>query len=253
LGDQFMRYWQVGRLLEIASRWEMADVTLQQLCPEPTPSRLSLAVAYDEAFNCYFPDTLDWLELRGASVVDFSPLREESLPAGTDIVYLGCGQPERHAAALSKNHCMKAALRNHLRAGRRIYAEGGGLAYLCQQMESLDGVLKRMVGIIPAAARLTRSPSPPRPIEVTLAQPNWLAAEGERLRGYLSSHWELEPIGDLRGSVAQPGYARAILGPYQAVGSLLHLNFAAQPDFLRRFFYPQLPEPGSSDLWTLTG
>jgi hypothetical protein len=37
------------------------------------------------------------------------------------------------------------------------------------------------------------------------------------------------------------------------VGSLLHLNFAAQPDFLRRFFYPQLPEPGSADLWTLSG
>jgi cobyrinic acid a,c-diamide synthase len=253
LGDQFMRYWQVGRLLELASRWEMPDVTLQQLCPEPTPSRLSLAVAYDEAFNRYFPDTLDWLELRGASVVDFSPLREESLPAGTDIVYLGCGQPERHAAALAENHCMKAALRNHLRAGRRIYAEGGGVAYLCQQMESLDGDFKRMVGIISAAARLTHSPLPPRPVEVTLARPNWLADKGERLRGYLGSHWELEPIGELRGSVVQPDYARAILGPFQAVGSLLHLNFAAQPDFLRRFFHPQLPELGSSDLWTLTG
>ncbi len=166
LGDQLMRYWQVGRLLEIAGRWEMPDVTLQQLCPEPTPSRLSLAVAYDEAFNCYFPDTLDWLELRGASVVDFSPLREESLPAGTDIVYLGCGQPERHAAALAENHCMKAALRNHLRAGRRIYAEGGGLAYLCQQMESLDGVSetdggdypgRRAVDALPLAAAADRS------------------------------------------------------------------------------------------------
>jgi cobyrinic acid a,c-diamide synthase len=252
LGEQLMRCWQQGRLLEIASRWEMPDVTLQQPCPEPTPSRLGLAVAYDEAFNCYFPDTLDWLELRGASVVDFSPLREEGLPAGTDVVYLGCGQPERHAAALSENHCMKAALRNHLRAGRRIYAEGGGMAYLCQQMESADGALKRMVGIFPATARLTRSPSPPRPVEVTLARPNWLAATGERLRGYLGSHWELEPIGELRGSVAQPELARAILGPFQAVGSLVHLNFAAQPDFLRRFFYPQLPEPGGSDLGTWT-
>jgi cobyrinic acid a,c-diamide synthase len=253
LGDQFMRYWQVGRLLEIASRWEMPDIALQQLCPEPMPSRLSLAVAYDEAFNDYFPDTLDWLELRGASVVDFSPLREESLPPETDVVYLGCGQPERHAAALSENHCMKAALRNHLRSGRRIYAEGGGVAYLCQQMESLDGVRKRMVGIIPAVARMSQSRCPPRPVEVSMARPNWLAAKGERLRGYLGSHWELDPIGELPGSVAQADYARAILGPFQAVGSLLHLNFAAQPDFLRRFFHPRLPEQGAADLWTLTG
>ena len=148
---------------------------------------------------------------------------------------------------------MKAALRNHLRSGRRIYAEGGGVAYLCQQMESLDGGRKRMVGIIPAVARMTPSRWPPRPVEVTMARPNWLAAKGERLRGYLGSHWELDPIGELPGSVAQPDYARAILGPFQAVGSLLHLNFAAQPDFLRRFFHPQLPEQGAADLWTLTG
>ena len=74
--------------------------------------------------------------MRGAVVVDFSPLRDERLPEGTDIVYLGCGHPEVYAAELSANHCMKLSLRNHIRSGGRIYAEGGGLAYLCQQMET---------------------------------------------------------------------------------------------------------------------
>ncbi len=51
----------------------------------------------DDAFHCYFPDTLDLLELRGATVCDFSPLRDERLPVDTDIVYFGCGRPDLFA------------------------------------------------------------------------------------------------------------------------------------------------------------
>src|SRR5690606_21378146 len=101
-------------------------------CARPEPRPLTVAVAYDEAFRCYFPDTLDLLEHLGATVVDFSPLRDEALPLGTDIVYFGCGHPERYAEALASNHCMMLAIREHVCAGRRIYAEGGGVAYLCQ-------------------------------------------------------------------------------------------------------------------------
>jgi cobyrinic acid a,c-diamide synthase len=217
---------------------------------DPESARLTVAIAYDEAFNCYFQDTLDVLERRGASMVDFSPLRDENLPPETDLVYLGCGHPERYATALSENHCMKAALRSHLAKGRRIYGEGGGAAYLAQQLETPGGELKRMVGILPAVARLERPPTTSVPVEVTLTRRSWLGEAGAQLRGYRNASWRLQPLGALSSFVAEEEHRHELVGSFRAIGSLLHLNFAAQPGFLRQFFYPRVPEPGFADPWT---
>jgi cobyrinic acid a,c-diamide synthase len=198
----------------------------------------TVAVAYDAAFNCYFPDTLDLLEVLGAEVVDFSPLHDEALPADTDVVYFGCGHPEQHAAALSDNHCMMLALRDHLCAGRRVYAEGGGLAYLCQHLQTPEGEWLPMIGALPALARFNPQPQPPQPVELTLAETCWLAQAGDRLRGYLNPNWILEPTGRLSGLLAEPGHELDFFSCYQALGSRLHLNFAAQPGFLQHFFEP---------------
>ena len=132
----------------LAARREFDPGSSTLFQPLAGSSPITVAVAYDEAFHCYFPDTLDLLELLGASIIDFSPLHDESLPPETDLVYIGCGHPERFATELSDNHCMMLALRNHLCAGRRIYADGGGLAYLCQYLETPEGKWGAMVGAL---------------------------------------------------------------------------------------------------------
>lgn len=251
LGDHFTRYWEPERIWQLALRREFPAAWAKARSAEPAAGELTVAIAYDEAFHCYFQDTVDGLELLGASIVDFSPLRDENLPPGADVVYLGCGHPERYAAALSENHCMTAALRSHLSSGGRVYAEGGGAAYLCQQMETPSGELKRMVGIFPAAARLKRKPSDPKPVEATLCRPNWLAARETRLRGYRNGCWDMEPLGPLTGFVAEETHRHDLVGSFRAIGSMLHLNFAARPGLLRRFFHPQLPEPTFVDPWAV--
>lgn len=251
LGNRFMRHWHRERIWRLAAERELPETRLHELCPEPMQTRLTLAVAFDEAFNGYFPDTLDWLELRGASVIDFSPLRDEALPPEANVVYLGCGHPERYASALSENHCMKAALRNHLRAGRRFYAEGGGLAYLCEQMETSQGSRHCMVGIVPAVARRQREPRWPYPVELTLPHSTWLGSHGERLRGYRNAHWDLQPLGSKTSFAVQDSEHLEIVGGFQAVGSLVHLNFAAQPEYLRRFFYPHHPQRDAVPSWAV--
>ena len=95
---------------------------------------------------------------------DFSPLGDERLPEGTDIVYLGCGHPQRFAQALSENQCLAAALRQHVCNGLRFYAEGGGLAYLCEQIELGDGRRFAMTGVLPAIARENPQPRAPTPM-----------------------------------------------------------------------------------------
>ena len=83
-----------------------------------------MAYAQDEAFGRYFPDTLESLEALGADLVEFSPLRDERLPDGVDLVMIGCGHPDEHADLLASNMSMIAALREHVCRGRRIYSEG---------------------------------------------------------------------------------------------------------------------------------
>ncbi len=249
LGVNLARHWRPEKILELATSREFPGAAGRSASPlssagaPPGPGKLTVAIALDEAFNCYFPNTLDLLEQRGAVVVDFSPLRDENLPPQADVVYFGCGHPERYAAALSENHCMMAALRSHLCAGRRIYAEGGGAAYLCQQMETPAGDFRLMAGVLPAVARLARWPQPARPREVTLARSTWLGAKGTRIRGYQNAMWRLEPVGKAAGFVAEPGLEYALAGTFYAVGSLLHVDFAADPALLEHFFCPARGQP----------
>ncbi|MFH1268903.1 MAG: hypothetical protein ABIK89_24520 [Planctomycetota bacterium] len=248
LGRQLIQHRKPGCIRDLATR---RDFTHAAVPPVTASSRqITLAMAYDDAFHCYFPDVLELLELQGAKVVDFSPLRDEVLPRQSDVVYLGCGRPERYAAELAENHCMKFALRSHLRQGRRIYCEGGGMAYLCQRMETLQGEFKRMVGIIPAEARLCAAPQPPQPVEATLSRASWLGAAGSKVRGYRNPTWHLEPAGPLLSFLAEEGCRRDMVGSFHAVASRLHLNFAALPGLLHHFFRPHHYCPAVPDPWT---
>jgi cobyrinic acid a,c-diamide synthase len=201
---------------------------------------VTVAVAFDDVFNCYFPDTLDLLDILGARVVDFSPLGDDRLPDRTDIVYFGCGHPERHARALGRNQCMAAALRQHVCAGGRIYAESGGLAYLCQHLRLRDGQRFPMAGVLPAEAVQAEHLAVPEPVEVHVERENWLAPVGERLRGYRNTMWELLPLGPLHTGAHSSGSADLVMR-YNAIGCRLHLNFVTQPRIFRSFLRPRAP------------
>ena len=204
---------------------------------------LTVAVAYDEVFFGYFSDVLDALELHGASVIDFSPLHDESLPPDTDIVYLGGGNPIPLADRLIENQCLITSLRSHVCQGRRLYAEGGGFAYLCESIRqplpsSQTGAGQQipMAGVFPAVAvRCPETNAAPRPVEVVLSRDHWLGPAGTSLRGYRDSDWRIEPFGSLASYVANPGCELDLVGRHQAIGSRLQLDFAAQPEFLDQF------------------
>jgi cobyrinic acid a,c-diamide synthase len=237
LGERLLPRLRLDRLLNIASQREFPEVTARLFQPEHDAAGLNIAVAYDEAFHCYFPDTLDLLELYGATIRDFSPLRGDGLPPDTDLIYLGCGHAENYAEQLAANHCMKQSLRSHVRRGGRIYAEGSGVAYLARYMV-LDGKQQLpMVGVLPVVAALKPSPAPMQPVEITLTRDTWLGSAASRLRGYLNSNWQIDPMEPL-ASCAAPPHQGDLLATHQVIASRLHLNFAAQPELLHRLFQP---------------
>lgn len=253
LGEQFAVFADVPRLRALAAQREFTPPQRRLFQPVSPGGPLRVAVAYDAAFRCYFPDTLDLLEARGADLVEFSPLRDEDLPPDVDIVYLGCGHPERYASQLSGNYCMTSALRTHVCEGRRIYAEGGGLAYLCTQIAWPDGYRSPMTGVLPAVAHFHPHAPPAHPAEVHLAVGNWLGPAGTRLRGYVNNQWTVSAGEDLSTLAAELEQSSTdgrsshdgrqppvgpIVGRHHAIGSRMHLNFATQPELLPGFFRP---------------
>jgi cobyrinic acid a,c-diamide synthase len=234
LGESLILRKDIDTLLSLANRpWH--DPTPQLFRPAPRMSGLTVAVAFDGAFHGYFPDTLDLMELSGAKLVDFSPLHDEELPAGADIVLLGGGYPERVAESLASNQCMMMALRRHVRDGGRVYAEAGGAAYLCHQMELADGSRWPMCGLLPAIARASRNAPPPTPAAITLSSDCYLGQRGDCLRGYRTSPWRLEPLDTMETLAQEPAARFDLVRHRNVIAGQLHLSLVAQPHLLQTF------------------
>ncbi len=238
LGDALSPHLRLEQLLEIAHRREFGEHHAAALTGSCATGALNVAIAYDAAFSCYFPDTLDVLESQGASVNFFSPLNSESLPPGTDVVYLGCGKLGQYVSELSANVCMRESLWSHVAAGGRIYAESAGLAYLCRELVMPCGQSWSMVGLLPALAHRHPNPAPDRAVEFSTTRGSWLFPSNECVRGYLSNKWIIHPDGSLIPLVSQSEHSHDLVGDYRIVGSRFHLNFAARPDHAERFFQP---------------
>lgn len=202
-----------------------------------------VAYAQDEAFGHYFPDTLEALEALGADLVEFSPLRDESLPEEIDLVMIGCGFPDHNIDLLVANVSMIASLREHVCRGRRIYSEGGGTAYLGRRMV-IEGRRFQGAGILPFEAELLGNPQPSLPVTRVLLNDCWLGPAGTVVRGYRSGRWRLTPS-------IEPFECPACFGTlsaeedwfyhHHAVGSLLHLHLGALPEVVNAFAGPHSP------------
>ncbi len=101
--------------------------------PRSIAERPKIGVALDEAFNFYYYDNIELLELAGADIRYFSPIHDTHLP-DVDGLYIGGGYPELFAAELEANESMRSDIREASAAGLPIYAECGGLMYLTRKI-----------------------------------------------------------------------------------------------------------------------
>ncbi|MEO1592528.1 MAG: cobyrinate a,c-diamide synthase [Cyanobacteria bacterium J06632_22] len=102
------------------------------------PSEVAIAVAYDRAFNFYYPTNLALLQQAGARLQYWSPMADP-LPDNIQGLYLGGGFPEVFSAELSANHPARQSVRQAIAKHLPTYAECGGLMYLCKTLIDFDG------------------------------------------------------------------------------------------------------------------
>lgn len=124
----------------------------------PTPvAAVRIGVAMDSAFTFYYPDNLEALKDAGAEVVPFSPLADAKLP-DVDGLYIGGGFPEVHMEALESNSAMRESVREAAESGMPVYAECGGLMYLCRSI-SWEGKTCGMAGVFPYDVKMSSRPA----------------------------------------------------------------------------------------------
>ncbi|MBS4913686.1 MAG: cobyrinate a,c-diamide synthase [Veillonella sp.] len=144
---------------------------------------VKIGVAYDEAFSFYYPASLQVLEVQGAELIYFSPLRDKTIPKVEALIF-GGGFPEMFLQSLSENESMKEAIREAARSGMPVYAECGGLMYLSEEVVDFEKNTLPMVGLVPARCAMQDSLQRVGYVEATALQDTVLVRNGETLRGH---------------------------------------------------------------------
>lgn len=112
-----------------------------------------IAVARDAAFCFIYEANLQALRQLGAELVFFSPLAGEDLPAA-DAVWLPGGYPELHAPVLAQQHALAAQLGAHVRAGKPLWAECGGMMALFDTLVDKAGQSHAFWGLLPGRVQM---------------------------------------------------------------------------------------------------
>ncbi|TNG00686.1 MAG: cobyrinate a,c-diamide synthase [Gammaproteobacteria bacterium] len=116
--------------------------------PSSQEDSLRIGIARDAAFGFYYQDDLDAFESAGAELIPINMINDHVLP-DVDALFIGGGFPETHMSELASNRSMLEQVRNAVVNGMPVYAECGGLMYLCRQL-SWKGETVQMANAVPA-------------------------------------------------------------------------------------------------------
>ena len=210
----------------------------------PEKRRVRIAVARDDAFTFYYPESIYQLEISGAEIIPFSPLHDREMPEADGLI-LGGGFPEMFASELYGNESMRASIGEAAKSGMPIYAECGGFMYLMKEMVDFDGNHFPMTGIIPGSVTMNKKLQTVGYVAATMEKDTVLGRKGTVLHGHefhISSECAPENINPEEYPRAFTFHRMRKIPPYLAgyakdniLGSYLHLHFAGSPEAARSF------------------
>src|SRR5262249_62025865 len=131
----------------------------------------------------------------GAGFTGGPPLHDPA-PPGPGGLFGGGAPPGLPAPRLSANRAARDGVRKVAEAGRPIYAECGGLMYLAEALEDLEGRAHEMVGLLPPTVRMRPRRLTLGYTEVGLAAPPILGSAGLAARGHEFHYSTSDPVPD---------------------------------------------------------
>ncbi len=189
------RYCDVPGLLGLAR----SAPSLGWEAPAPTQilqgDRVRVGVVRDRAFTFYYPENLEALEAAGAELAFVDAFSDPALPP-VDALYIGGGFPEVFLEELEANRALHREVREAAAEGLPIYAECGGLMYLCRRLVWGERA-GEMAGVLPATVVLEGRPAGHGYVAGEIVGENAFYPVGMALRGHEFHHSRVDVEGDL--------------------------------------------------------
>ena len=197
-----------------------------------------IGVFRDRAFSFYYPENLEALQEAGAHLVFIDALHDP-LPE-VDGVYIGGGFPEIFGAELEANRTLREALRQKAREGLPVYAECGGLIYLCRTL-TYRGRRFAMAGVFPFDVTVDEEPRGHGYMRLRALEGNPYFPPGREIRGHEFHHSAVAalPPGTSFGFAVERGYGidgtRDGVVYKNVLGSYCHIHALAVPEWAVEF------------------
>jgi cobyrinic acid a,c-diamide synthase len=243
LSETIARDVDLDLLLRIANKAELLPLVPKKVFlgkPDSGP-RVRLAVAYDDAFNFYYPENLELLEEHGAEIVPFSPLEDAHLPQDVAGIYLGGGFPEIFVEPLARNRAMAESIQRAYANGAPIYAECGGLMYLGRSLRTESGTRYEMAGVVPVDVEMDGEIHRFGYRQLLTLEENILSPRGQFYRGH-EFHWSritghnggLKPAYQMQNAEGDVIGYEGFVAP-NLLASYVHLHFGQNPLLVDKF------------------
>lgn len=226
----------LDKLWRVAITDEHVDIA-DPLPHWPRPARRPrVAIAFDRAFNFYYPANLDLLTAMGAELLWFRPTWGEGIPSRATHLYLGGGFPEEYVEHLVQHSDMLRDVRDRiLLDGLPTLAECGGYMFLGESIRS-HGEQFPMVGAIPMETEMTASLQALGYRELTVLS-DGIFPVGSRFRGHAYHHSKIYResglvsaygVSSTRAPMAPEGHSSPTL-----LAGYSHLYFPSAPEAVR--------------------
>lgn len=232
------RHIDIKGILEIANKAPEFLLNEERKERSFKPASVKIGVFYDRVFNFYYPENLEALTYEGADLIFIDSISQRKLP-DIDGLYIGGGFPEFYLQELSSNRELIDDVVRFVECGKPVYAECGGLMYLCDHI-FFEGKRFKMAGLIPADVFLTKKPQGHGYVEALVTEENPFYAPGEKLRGHEFHHSALKLKGRisfvLKMNRGKGGYGLNDGVLYKNMfASYMHIHVLGVPHWARRF------------------
>lgn len=235
---------EIMKLAETQFSIDIDDIEEDNENEDIPQKKIKIAVAKDDAFSFYYPESIRMLEKCGAEIVNFSPLKDKKLPK-CDGVILGGGFPEMFAEELQANVSMQESLRKAVNKGKPVYAECGGFMYLTEGLTDFEEVFHPMTGIIPVKVQMNKKLQMVGYVEAKMELSTVLGEKDTVIKGH-EFHFSSEIAEENKD---MQGFERAFTftrmrnnAKYPAgfvrdnvLGSYLHIHFIGCPESAQYF------------------
>lgn len=154
--------------------------------PDSLNCRIKVAVADDPCFALGYANNIESLAYHGARIARFSPLIDNKIPEGAQILYLRSCFLQKYERDLMENQEMLEAIKNFADKNGSIIAEGESVCLLAKNFG--DNLKNKGLGILPFSIRNNTRPQKSFEILKTF-QDSLLGTEGLDLPMFNPGLW----------------------------------------------------------------